>query len=433
MSIRDWKFVSSATVLGITVALAPMPALANSLNNPTLIQPSGLIGFQQCGTGVAADGTTIATATRTTSTLAGAAANLPGEVFVYGSVNGQWIQQAELTGDNILGDRFGASLGLQGNLLVVGAPGASGPNGQTGAVFLYTRNNGVWTEQGKLFPANVSTPIGFGGGVLGGISIAGNTLAIGAGADSGTGAVYIFVNTGGTWVQQARITPDDPSAAAFGASISLSGDNLLVGAQESRSSLVPDPGAAFVFTRNNGVWSQQARLDPAFPVAFGNYGESVSLDGTTAVVGAGAANDAYVYLNSSGNWTLQAHLTPADGLDDVDFGTALKVIGDLLLVGAYEDINANGNSTGVAYIYTRGGSTWTEHPDLRMAPGVGNLPGPAQDGERFANYATMTKAGSQTVFVLGVNLLNAPGFDPSDTSTWAATKALGGIYTATMN
>lgn len=423
----------AATVLALAVSLGSVPAEANGFSNTAFVQPSGLIGFQQFGNGVAADGATFAAATRATSTTSGASENLPGEVFVYGNVNGQWIEQAELTGDGIISDRFGASLAVQGNLLAVGAPGAFGPNGQTGAVFLYTNHNGVWTEEGKIFPSTTATLIGFGGGVFGSIAISGNTLAVGAAGDSGTGAVYIFVNINGTWVQQARIVPGDSQVAGFGAGVSASGNAVLVGAPSTNTAQVPTPGAAFVFTQTNGVWSQQARLDPAFPAAFGNYGECVSLDGTTAVVGAGAANDAYVYLNNNGTWSLQAHLTPPDQLDDVDFGTAVKVIGDLLMIGAYEDVNGDGVQTGTAYVYTRGGSTWTEHPEFRMAPGINGLPGPEEQGERFANFATMTKLGSQTVFVMAAHTFNAPGFDPSDPSTWGTTRAVGAVYTATLN
>ena len=68
-----------------------------------------------------------------------------------------------------------------------------------------------------------------------------------------------------------------------------------------------------------------------------------------------------------------------------------------------------------------------------MAPGINNIPGPEQSGERFANFVTMTKLGSQTIFVMGAHVLDAPGFDPTNPSTWAATRAIGAVYTATLN
>lgn len=416
-----------AAVLALGLSMAAMRAEANGFNSIAFVKPSDLVGLQQFGSAIAADGAIMAVGTRPTSTR-------PGSVYVFANNNGVWSQQAELTApDGFLTDRFGSSIAVQGGLLVVGAGSAVDPSGTTtGAAYIFANINGAWTLQQKIFPAGATGPTGFGGGPFTGIAISGNTIAVGAGG--GQGAVYVFVNSGGTWVQQARITPNDPLAAAFGASVGLSGDTLIVGAPETNTASVIDPGAGFIFSRQNGVWTQQARLDPSDPLVFGNYGDDVSVDGNTAVIGGPIANEVDAYISVNGSWSQQAHLivpdASPDGSTDTNFGTSLKVIGDVLMVGAYDDVNAEGVQTGKAYVYTRGGSTWTEHPDLEMAPGDNNFPGPAESFQRFANFATMTRLGSQMLFVIASHTFSDPAIDSTNLLT---TLHVGAVYTATLN
>ena len=415
---------AAAAALALALSLGSVPAKANGFNNIAFLQPTDLTFDQQLSFGVAADGPIMAAAALPTSTK-------PGTVYVFAFNNGTWQQQAELTAPDstALNDRFGSSIAVRGNLLFVGDGNSIDPSGSvTGAVYVFANVNGTWTLQQKLFPTGTPDAISFAGQVENGMAISGNTVAVGSGG--GQGSVFVFVNTGGSWVQQARIVPTDPLVAAFGHSIALSGDTLLVGAPQTTTAAVSTPGAAFIYGRQNGVWTQQARIDPEKPAFFGNFADDVSLDGNTAVVGGPAAQgeevDIWVKVSAS-TWAPQAVLTDPDGFDDTDFGHGVKVIGDLLLVGAYTDGNPDGVGTGKAYVYTRGGSTWTEHPDLEMAPGANGFPDPVGDSAepRFANFTALTKIGSQTLFVLSAHGLNST--DPSDT------RKVGGVYTAILH
>lgn len=335
---------------------------------------------------------------------------------MYANNNGVWTQQAELTSPSgITNDGFGSSLAVQGNTLVVGDRGAH-------AAYIYTNENGVWLNTATLLPTGGSGA-SFGGSPINGVAISGNTIAVGAPAEStllgNTGAVYVFTNNNGVWMQEDRIIPTDPLAASFGQTLALQNDTLVIGAPLTGSPNLFAPGAAFVFTRQNGVWSEEARLDPSDPSVAALYGQCVSLDGNTAVVGAQRPDEVYVFVNNNGTWLQQAILSAPD---DSDFGTGLKIIGDLLMVTAYDDVNPNGIQSGDAFIFTRGGSTWSAHADLYMAPGVNGIPGSAQDKQRFGNFATMTKAGSQTIFVIGSQLYSNPD-----------ALRVGAVYTATLN
>lgn len=387
-------------------------AHANGLSAASFIEPGDLSAFQGFGAAVAADGDAMAIATQ----------RAPFAVYVYANSNGTWNLQARLTSPTgSATDRFGASVALQGNTLVVGG-GTAGAQ----VAYVYAGANGGWTEQAVLSPVGGSGA-GFAGSSLHGIAISGDTIAVGAPAEAtdagNTGSVYVFTNDTGAWTQQARIVPSDPSVSGFGLSVAVQNDRLAVGAPFSGSPNAFNPGTAFVFARQNGAWTQDARLDPVDDVPFGLYGQCVSLDANTVVVGAQQPSEAEVFVNDHGTWGLQQIL---QGADDSDFGTGVSVIGDLLMVTAYEEVSPIGFQSGVAHLYTRGGSTWTERRDLLMAPEVDGIPGPAQDKQRFGNLAAMTRSGSVTRFVFGSPTYSPDFLDPT-------LRAFGAAYTATLN
>lgn len=380
---------------------------ANQFAAGAVIQPSDLVAFQGFGGAVAADGTTMAVGTQ----------KAPYAVYVYAyDVNSAvWTPQAKLTSPGgSLTDRFGSSLAIQGNTMVIGAGSAS-------VAYVYTNVNGAWIESAVLSPTGGSGT-SFAGSSLNGLWINGDTIAVGAPSEptaiGQTGSVYVFTETNGVWTQQARITPTDPLVGWFGVTIALQNDTLLVGAPLTNSAALFEPGAAFVFTRQNGVWSEQARLDPIDVVEGGLYGLCVALDGNTAVVGAQQPSEAEVFVGNNGTWALQQIV---HGPDDSDFGTGVRIIGDLMVVTSYEDVGPLGFQSGTAHLFTRGGSTWTEQLQLLMAPGVDGIPGPAQNKQRFGNFIAMTKAGSQTLFVLA-----------SQTYSTADAAQVGAVYTATL-
>ncbi len=394
--------------IAIAAALGATRAGANGFANTSFLQPPDLVAFQGFGFAVAADG----------NLLAAGCQFAPYAVYVYTNNNGTWIEQARLTSPTgRMTDRFGSSLALQGNTLVVG-----GGAGGVPTAYVYANVNGLWIEQAALVPTGGSGA-GFGGSPLNGMALSGNTLAIGAPSEStpagNTGSVYVFVNNNGQWTQQQRVMPSDPLVSGFGLSVSLQNDNLLVGAPFTTWSSVFEPGAAFLFARQNGSWNPQVRFDPVDVVPAGLFGQFVSLDGSTVAIGAPRPCEAEIFVNNNGAWALQTIIA---GPEDSDFGTSLKVIGDLLMVTAYDDVDPSGVQSGDAFIYARGGSTWTEQPSLYMAPGFDGIPGPAEDLQRFGNFATMTKAGSKTIFVIGSQLYSNPN-----------ASRVGAVYTATLN
>ncbi|HEX5233970.1 MAG TPA: hypothetical protein VFW25_01430 [Silvibacterium sp.] len=425
----------SHIIMGAIVALMAFiftsQVYANSFSSTAFLQSSQPAAFELFGISVAADGNLLAVGA--TNDFVG-----PGSVYIFKLVPGtngghpSWVLQATLHApDGFTNDQFGRSVAIQGNTLVAAAPNAMGTGGQTGAAYVFVNTNGTWTLQAKLSPQDTNHEIGFGFGASP-ICISGNTIAVGApdAPDSFApvlqqGAVYVFTNDGGVWKQQAHIVPDDPQVAELGFDLSLQNDTLLIGAPGSSVGGLSEVGAAFIYTRVDGGWTQQANLQPPIVAQDAFFGTGVSLDRSTAAVGAPGIGTASVFSENNGPWALQQQITGPVLNSDSDFATNLKVIGDVLLIGAYEDFRSSDElQTGTAFVYRQGGSTWTEQSDLRMAPEQNGLPGPGVANQRFANLVTMTHIGSTTLFVLGSPGLSNPALREG---------SVGGVYTTILN
>jgi hypothetical protein len=209
------------------------------------------------------------------------------------------------------------------------------------------------------------------------VAIAGDTAIVGAPNDDGAaGAAYVFVRTGSTWAaQQKLVATDTAGLQAFGNALALSGDTALVGARFDDNASGTDAGAAYVFVRSGGVWTQQQKLIGADTDAFDELGAAVALSGDTAVVGALRANDGsagavYVFVRSGGTWSQQQKLTASDAAGGDNFGLAVAIAGDTLIAGAARDDNANGSDAGAAYVFTRTAGTWSEQQKLLAGDGA---------------------------------------------------------------
>jgi hypothetical protein len=215
------------------------------------------------------------------------------------------VQQAELTaGDGFAGDVLGVSVAISGDTALVGAPmhaTAAAGKDFAGAAYVFTRSGGVWTQQAELAAADGAAGDEFGSSV----SLSGDTALVGAPLRDGsrdpfgnpglrdTGAAYVFTRSGGVWTQQAELTAADGAAGdQFGAAVAVSGDAALVGAP-SRKSLAGGivDGGAYVFSRSGGSWAQQQQLIAANSAAYYFFGISVALTGDTALVGATKSHD----------------------------------------------------------------------------------------------------------------------------------------------
>jgi hypothetical protein len=275
------------------------------------------------------------------------------------------------------GDAFGHSVAISGDTAVVGAYLTDQDGENSGAAYVFTRVNGVWGLEAKLTAAD-----GFAGDQFGrAVAIDGDIAIVGApfaDTPSDAGAAYVFTRTNGAWTQQAKLRAvAAPPGDSFGWSVALSGSTALIGAW-ANDARGPNSGAAYVFTLVNGTWRQDARLIAADGTFGDRFGWSVSLSGATAVIGAyfddGVGPDsgsAYVFTGSGGTWSQQAKLVPDDLDAGGQFGYAVAVEDDTAVVGALG---------GSAYAFSRVGSEWIE---ARLFPANGS------GGDRFGAAVTV--------------------------------------------
>ena len=312
-----------------------------------------------------------------------------------------YVQRQKLTANDGAGnDYFGYSVSIDGDTAVIGANGDDDDGSTSGSAYVFTRTNGIWTQVAKL---TAGSPYGDATDYFGySVSIDGDTVVIGAYNDespSGSGSAYVFTrNTAGDlasgWTQVARLKASDAvHFDGFGYSVSIDGDTMVIGAWADDDDGT-DSGSAYVFTRNTAGdlasgWTQVAKLTAGTDgAADDRFGQSVSIDGDTVVIGAffdddGGSNSgsAYVFTrNTAGDltsgWTQVAKLTADDGAADDRFGTTVSIDGDTIVIGAYQD-DDNGSASGSAYVFTRDTagdltSDWTQHAKLTANDGAGS-------------------------------------------------------------
>jgi nucleoside-specific outer membrane channel protein Tsx len=301
-----------------------------------------------------------------TTALVGAEGRNAGYVFT--ESGGTWTQRAKLTAsDGTSDDGFGASVALSGTTALIGADGV---NSATGAAYVFTESGGTWTQRAKLTASDGAPDDAFGHSV----ALSGTTALITAPAkNSYAGTVYLFTESGGAWTQQAKLIPPD-GIGGFGVSVAISGNTAFVGAHGERLKA----GAVYVFTESGGTWTQRAKLTPSDGATDDDFGDSVALSGTTALISAPGKNSgigaAYVFTGSGGTWTQRTKLTASDGSTGDGFGALVALSGAIALTGVpLKRSGTDGPPEGAAYVFTGSGGTWTQRAKLIPPDGIGGF------------------------------------------------------------
>ncbi|RJP43619.1 MAG: PKD domain-containing protein [Desulfobacteraceae bacterium] len=247
---------------------------------------------------------------------------------------------------------FGYSVAISGNYAVVGAPQAEVCAVSSGGAFVYKYNGVTWNEQTMLIQNSCAVGDLFGWSV----AIDGEYAIVGA---AGKEAVYIFErNENDAWSLVEQLNPDNPALTAnFGKAVSIQGDFAVVGAPKD-SHLANNAGAVYVFKKDiDGSWVKTDKLIADDWTAEDEFGASVSINGDMITVGAPNNDDLgnnsgaiYLFYNNSGAWEQQNKLRPLDGASDDLYGTSLSISGNHLIVGAPEN-DDYGDRAGAVYFY----------------------------------------------------------------------------------
>ena len=309
-------------------------------------------------------------------------------------------QGPKLVGSGVVGSAnqgMSVALSADGNTAIVGAPGPSNGDrdrspsvGPAGAAWVFVRSGDVWTQQDKL----VGTTDAYGGGLWSqGMSVAlsadGNTAIVGGPSDNRTtGAAWVFTRNGGVWTQQgsklvgtgAHLAAQPPLPLGQGMSVALSadGNTAIVGGWGTE--------AAWIFTRSSGVWTQQGnKMVGSGAVGSARQGMSVALsaDGNTAIVGGWSDNSkagaAWVFARRGDVWVQQGKkLVGTDAVGSARLGTsvALSADGNTAIVGGPGDnpwdrsVPFGLGAAGAAWVFTRIDDVWTQQGNKLVGIGI---------------------------------------------------------------
>ena len=308
----------------------------------------------------------------------------------------QFVQQgAKLVGTGAVNSGspaeqgYSVALSGNGNTVIIGGPF---DDSSVGAAWVFTRGAGGWTQQDKLIGTGAGSDAREGYSVA--VSADGNTAIVGA---RSADAVWVFIRSNGTWSQEAKLTASgEIGNAELGISVALSadGNTAIAGGTFDNSGA----GAAWVFTRSDGGWTQQDKLIGAGAVTSqfspANQGTSVALsaDGSTAIVGGdgddGHAGAAWVFTRRNGVWSQQGDKLVGSGATGGFQGisVALSDDGNTAIVGGYGDNEA-------AWVFTRSGNVWSQQGDKLVGAGAVARP--------WQGYSVALSADGNTAIVGG--------------------------------
>lgn len=333
--------------LGCAAALAGQVSLsAQTFFEDVRLTASDAAQLDGFGQAVDMDGDTLVVGANTADGAEGAA-------YVFVRNGCCWSEQAKLTASGGEGN-LGTVLALSGDTLLVGA---------FRVVYVFVRGPGGWSEQARL-TASQGDPL-FGGSV----ALEGDTAVVGMFEEFAApplGAVYVYTRSGTTWSEQARLVGSDSEPTDnFGVSVAISDDTLLVGSSsDSIAGRDQYEGSAYVFVRSGSSWSEQAKLVASERSEGDLFGFSVDLDDDVAAIGARQSNPgrigaAYVFRRAGSIWSQEQRLQPSDGQISDEFGFSVSIRGDLLAVGAWR-ANRIGAPPGAAYVFWKDGNSWSE-------------------------------------------------------------------------
>ncbi len=276
-----------------------------------------------------------------------------GSAYVFYWDGSNWVQEDKLTApDGEAGDEFGTSVCLYGDYAIIGARGV-GIN--IGSAYVFKRDGSNWVQERKLTASDGEDYDEFGISV----AIEGDYALVGAHMDDDwKGSVYVFKRYGSNWIQEDKLTALD--SLFFGCSISLVGNYALIGA------MLDDglKGSAYVFKRDGSTWIQEDKLVALDGESEDFFGLTVSLDGDYALIGAVGDDEytgsAYVFKRDGSNWVQEDKLTALDGGTSDYFGFSVSLDGDYALIGACAGKSGNGS----AYVFKRDGSSWVQEDKL---------------------------------------------------------------------
>ena len=323
--------------------------------------PSAPVASQAFGNAVAVDGDQVFVEEASYEMRSGV-------VYVFGrDPSGNWIQTQRIEpSSDEPGDRFGIGLAKHENTLLISATRA---DEGAGAVYVYQNQNGTWIESGRLETTDRSPADSLGTG----LAINNDWIMVGTVAQNGrTGAAYAFRREGESWVQHSKIRPDDiDEEDTFGARIALQGNQMLISAPFGSDG--EGRVYSFAYSEDSDTWEERGQLQAPGLSDETMFGTDIALENSVSLVGApgyfggtGAGTGAvFVYELAGDTWQLASLLSPYESTGAIQFGGSIAFDGNAALIGAFSA--AQGQGRIFSYTFNRETFEWTAASKISSA------------------------------------------------------------------
>jgi len=244
----------------------------------------------------------------------------------------QWLSASDAES----ADYFGTTVQTDGEVMIVGAPGAA---------YVFVLDNGIWRETTKLVTAESAVQYGYGSSVAidGDVILVGAPLAVVDGVEE-AGSVHVFKRKQGhaQWEHVARLVAGEPvPGGQFGKSVAIDNGRIIAGAPNAPLKEGHPVGFAYIFDHDpaSSLWKRTTQLGVTDVVDDSQFGRSVAVSGNTVAVGRtnnSGKGSIYLYDYDGTNWRKTTVLQPGYRLHD-GVGISVELEGDTLAIGAPED------------------------------------------------------------------------------------------------
>lgn len=405
--------------LGVVIAACALLAGATTASAEDLAIPELELRAAggELGDSVATDGEVIVAGAPSVGSAAGAA-------YVFRRSGESWVEEATLRATPAHhGDRFGWQVAVFGDTIAVTAPFFDGPEPDSGALYIFERNQDGWRQVAARVPDDGKRHCGFGRS----LEIAPDMIFVGAHCDfvmpAIGGSVFVFSKTASGWEETSRLMPRVVSAPdRFGTSLAYDGNALVVGASSATHAEV-GAGAVYVFTNTAGGWVETTKLVASDAGRFDSFGIAVDIDGNSIVVGADRDDDhgynsgaAYLFVRTPDGWSEAAKFASADSKQADGFGNPIRIQDRTVAVTrGYDDVHDL--EPGAVYVFTTAGNQVREIGRITAGDGgITDLFGEAISltdrdltvGARYHSHGGGGQSGRGAVYVYDIADLSIP-------------------------
>jgi hypothetical protein len=283
------------------------------------------------------------------------------------------------------GERFGQSITMTNDTIVVGAPLADESIEDQGSVYIFKLAGDMWSQTGKLTSITGQNAEETQYGISVDLASDSSLLIVGAWQDSqiktNRGSAYIYAASGDTYELDQKIELPNESGDAgegleqdfFGRSVAIEDDAALVGAHLKDVNGTVSQGVVYLFQNNNDTWEMMSNITADDGAQDDHFGNSMDLDGTRVTISSDFDNNpvrdegsVYVYTRAVTALNIEDKLSASDAGEEDQFGFSLQMSGDKLVVGSpYANVDGEANA-GTAYVYidAYGTSDYVEYQKL---------------------------------------------------------------------